>query len=105
MRPATLLVKKTFQQSLGGFGVAAKLDDFVENITILIDGPPEVASLAVDRYDDFVQMPDARCRVDPAFCASSVGHNRVRISWPSDERFRRRPLSRVRVAFPRRAAG
>jgi len=57
-RPATLLVKKAFQQSLGGFGVAAKLDDFVENITILIDGPPEVASLTADRYDDFVQMPD-----------------------------------------------
>jgi len=36
----TLFLQKTGQQSLGGLGVAAILDDFVKHIPVLIDGPP-----------------------------------------------------------------
>ena len=54
----TLLAQKPLQQSLGCSGVAADLDDFVEHISVLIDGAREIALFAIDRDDDFVEMPD-----------------------------------------------
>ncbi|OAI28057.1 hypothetical protein A1351_12260 [Methylosinus sp. R-45379] len=53
-----LLVKKAFQQSLSRFGVTANLQDFVENISVLIDSAPEIALFTVDRDNDFVEMPN-----------------------------------------------
>lgn len=46
-RAAALLMEKAFQQPLGGLGVAVSLNDFVENIAVLIDGAPEKMFLAV----------------------------------------------------------
>ena len=53
-----MLAQKPLQQSLGCSGVAADLDDFVEHISVLIDGAPEIALFATDRDDDFIEMPD-----------------------------------------------
>jgi hypothetical protein len=36
-RAAALLMEKALQQSLGGFGFAADLDDFVEDVAVLVD--------------------------------------------------------------------
>ena len=46
---AALLVKKSFQQSLSRFGVTTNLDDFVEDVSVLVDRAPEIAPFAVDR--------------------------------------------------------
>ena len=53
-----LLSEQPRQQTLSGLCVAAGLDDFVENIAVLIDGAPQPTFLAIDRNDDLVQMPD-----------------------------------------------
>lgn len=37
---AALLVKKSFQQSLSRSGVTTNLDNFVADISVLIDGAP-----------------------------------------------------------------
>ncbi len=54
----TLLAQKPLQQPFGGSRIAADLDDFVEHVSVLIDGAPEVAFFAVDRDHHFVEMPD-----------------------------------------------
>ena len=38
---AALLLQEAFQHALGRLGVAAGLDDFIEDVTILIHGPPQ----------------------------------------------------------------
>ena len=55
---ASLLSQQPRQQAFRSFRVAAGLDDFVENVTLLIDGAPQPTPLAVDRDDDLVQVPD-----------------------------------------------
>jgi hypothetical protein len=52
-------MEKALQQSLGGLGVAANLNDIVENVAVLVDRAPEIALLAVDvdRDDDLIEMP------------------------------------------------
>ena len=55
---ATLLAQEPFQQAFGRFGVAARLDDLIEHIAVLIDGSPEPVLLARDRDHDFIEMPD-----------------------------------------------
>ncbi len=42
------------------FGVAAFLNQHVENGSLVIDGPPEVHALAPDFHDNLIQMPAAR---------------------------------------------
>ncbi len=37
--------------------VTTRLDEDVEHIAVLVDGAPEVLSLAVDRDEHFVQVP------------------------------------------------
>lgn len=43
---------------LGSFGVAAGLNDLVENIALLINGAPKPMFSAADGNHDLVQMPD-----------------------------------------------
>jgi hypothetical protein len=53
-----LLLQQAGEKPLGGLGIAAGLDDFVEHIAILIDRPPQPVLPAGDRYHDLVEMPD-----------------------------------------------
>lgn len=55
--PIALLTEKALQQSLCGRGIAANLNDLVENAAVLVKAPPEITLLAVDRDDDLVEMP------------------------------------------------
>ena len=41
----------------GGVAIPARLEQDVDDLAILVDGPPEVMTLAADRHDEFVQMP------------------------------------------------
>ena len=42
-------MEKALQQPLGGFGVAANLNDFIEDVTVLVDGAPEIALVSADQ--------------------------------------------------------
>ena len=48
------LAKKVF----GSPAVASRLDENIEDVTILIDGTPEIAPLSLDGDEDLVQVPD-----------------------------------------------
>jgi hypothetical protein len=56
-RHGALLSQKPRQQSFGCLGIAARLNDFVQHIPVLIDGAPKRAFLAIDRDDGLVQTP------------------------------------------------
>lgn len=43
--PAAELMDKALQRAPRGLGVTAKLDDFVENVAVLVDGAPEITVL------------------------------------------------------------
>jgi hypothetical protein len=34
------------------------LQDFIENVSVLVDRTPEPAFSAIDRYDKLIEMPD-----------------------------------------------
>jgi hypothetical protein len=53
-----LLLEKTRQQALCCTGVASRLDDFIEDISVLIDRPPQPMLFAADGDDDLVEVPD-----------------------------------------------
>ena len=55
---AALLLQQALQQAFGRFGIAPRLDDFVEDIAVLVDGSPEPVLLARNRDYDLVKMPD-----------------------------------------------
>src|SRR6516225_6519461 len=54
----TLLLEKTRQQAPCRLGVASRLEDFIEDIAVLIDRPPQPTLAAADGDDDLVEMPD-----------------------------------------------
>jgi len=58
LRQHTLLPHKSCQQPPCSLGVAPVLNDFVEDISILIDGTPEPVPFTVDADNSFVQIPD-----------------------------------------------
>ena len=53
-----LLLEKTRQQALCCLGVAARLDDFIEDISVLIDRPPQPMLFAADGDDT-----SSRCQI------------------------------------------
>ena len=53
------LAKEAFRRTL----ISPGLNKEVEHISVLVDRPPEILSLTVDRDEDFVQMSPIRpCR-------------------------------------------
>ena len=42
---------------LGGLGVAPALDKDVEDVAVLVDGPPQILTTAVDRQEHLVEVP------------------------------------------------
>ena len=80
-----MLMQEPCQQAFRGLCIAADLDDFVEDITILIDGAPKLAFLAIDCDDDFIEMPD----IPPAWRLSfqSAGVVGAKLQRPAPHRF------------------
>lgn len=58
LRRQTLLLQKARQQALGSLGVAARLDDLVEHITLMINRSPQPTFLTIDAHDKLIKMPD-----------------------------------------------
>jgi hypothetical protein len=69
---AALLLEKTRQQALSCLGVASRLDDFIEDISVLIDRPPQPTPFAADGDDDLVEAPDIAAARSLALQAARV---------------------------------
>lgn len=52
-----LLFQQPGQQSPSGLGVATGLNDFIQNVAILINGPPQPVLLAANGDDGFIEIP------------------------------------------------
>lgn len=57
LRQASLLLHQPDQQTLDSLSITPALDDFIENIAILIDGAPQPALRTTNRNNDFIQVP------------------------------------------------
>ena len=57
---ATLLSQKPLQRSLCSRCIAMDLDDFVEDIAMLIDDEPEPVLFAIDGAGAFIEIPLAK---------------------------------------------
>ena len=53
----TLAPNQSAQESLACTLIAARLQQNVDHVTVLVDGTPEILQLAVDSKEDLVQMP------------------------------------------------
>ena len=80
-----MFAKELTQEPFGGALITAALDQNVENKAFLIDCAPKPMLLAVDRNDDFIEMP----LVSIARCASAdlVGEVPPEFVRPSPNRF------------------
>lgn len=58
LRGQALLLHQSDQQPLGRLRITAGLDDFVENITVLVDGSPKPVPTAADGNHHLIQVPD-----------------------------------------------
>lgn len=56
LRRQALFLQQPDQQSLGSLGIAAGLNDLVENVTVLVNGTPEPMFAAADGNHHLVQM-------------------------------------------------
>ena len=50
-------LEQSFEESLGGFGVTACLNQDIEHDTVLIDGAPEIVRLALDPDEHRIEVP------------------------------------------------
>ena len=57
-RFAPLPLQQLPEESLGSSGVSSTLDQDVDHVAVLINGAPQVVSLALDADEDLVQEPD-----------------------------------------------
>ncbi|GAB2208739.1 hypothetical protein ROS1_55560 [Roseibium sp. ROS1] len=56
--------KSRIRRQLGCFGVAARLNDLIENLTVLVSRPPQPAFPAMIAHRNFDEVPDicfSRC--------------------------------------------
>ena len=56
-RRTSLFAQKPCQQSPRSLCVPVDLHDFVEHVSILIDGAPEITPLPIDGDDDLIEIP------------------------------------------------
>ena len=57
-RFAPLSLQQLPEESLGSAGVSSTLDQDIDHVAVLINGAPQVVSLALDADEDLVQEPD-----------------------------------------------
>jgi hypothetical protein len=84
-RRIALLLQQTLQQAFRRFGIAPRLDDFVEDVAILIHGPPESVLLAGNGDHNLVELPDVATARLLAF--EAAGESRPELQRPSPDRF------------------
>ena len=78
-----LLGQEPQKQTFGRLGIPMDLDDLIKDITVLIDSAPEIALLAPDRDDHFVEVPDVVPAPPFAFQASRI--SRAELQRPASD--------------------
>ncbi len=58
-------LEKLAKEPRGGVAIPAGLEQDVDDLAILVDGPPQVLTLVADRHKEFVQMPRVAGRPGP----------------------------------------
>ena len=70
-------VATAFQQPAekprGGLAIQTRLRQDIDDLALLVDGPPEVLALAADRHEQFIEMPGVADRAGAPAEASCVG--------------------------------
>ena len=56
-RQPALSLQHPAEESYGRSAIASRLDEDVEEVAVLVDGPPEISALPLNRCEDFVQIP------------------------------------------------
>ena len=56
-RRSALSFQHLAKEAHRGSAVAARLDQDVEEVAVLVDGPPQILSSAVDRYEELIEIP------------------------------------------------
>ena len=54
---ASLTFQELAEEPLGRLPVAARLDENVDHVAVLVNGAPQILPLTLDRHEDFVQVP------------------------------------------------
>jgi DNA-binding transcriptional LysR family regulator len=57
VRDAAAPLERFAKEPHGGLAVAAGLEQDVDDIAVLVDGPPEALTLTANGHEEFVQMP------------------------------------------------
>ena len=56
-RQPVLSLQHLAEESYGRSPIASRSDEDVEEVAVLVDGPPEISALPLNRCEDFVQIP------------------------------------------------
>src|SRR5262245_15030334 len=56
-RRRALPLEEFAEEPLGGLSVATALAEDVEDVAVLVDGPPQILTTAVDRQEHLVEVP------------------------------------------------
>ena len=54
---ASLSLKELAKEAIGRTPIAARLDENIDQVAVLVDGAPEILPLTLDLHEDFVQVP------------------------------------------------
>ena len=56
-RGSFLAFQQLTEEAFGGTPIAARLEQDVDHIAVLVDGAPEIMLLALDSQEEFIQVP------------------------------------------------
>ena len=73
-RYPALLGQQRTEEPLGALGIPARSDQDVEDIAVLVDGPPQVVTTAVDRQEHLVEVPLDPLRRQPVAAHADRAH-------------------------------
>jgi hypothetical protein len=65
VRHAAAPLEQLAKEPRGGVAIPAGLEQDVDDLTVLVDGPPKILTLTADGHEEFVQMPGVTDRPGP----------------------------------------
>jgi hypothetical protein len=80
----SLLLQQSAHQLESRLLVSSGLHEDIENLTLAVDRPPQIHALAVDRDEDFIQVPAAITVA--ALSSQSIGKGQPELQCPSPDR-------------------
>ena len=84
VRDTAAPLEQRAKEPRGGMAIPAGLEQDVDNLAVLVDGPPEVLTLTPNGHEEFVQMPRIAGRPGPMPEPPGVreaGRSRTSVGW------------------------